>query len=77
MPRSNEIDSTEFIRNRMIERRDKALINMQFNDAVLFSHVIAALAYSIELEAKDTKQVATDSPLAAAIVVSAHSNKTR
>jgi len=48
--RSTEIDSTEVIRNAMIQRRNDALSAGNFDDAVLFSHVIAALAYCIELE---------------------------
>lgn len=57
MPRSTEIDSTEVIRSAMIQRRNQALKESNFWDAVLFSHVIAALHYCLELEGKaDDKQ---------------------
>ena len=55
MENLNEVDqqkltSTQVIREAMIERRDTALKESNFSDAVLFSHVIAALAYCIKLE---------------------------
>jgi hypothetical protein len=53
MSRSKEIDSTKVIREAMINRRDVALKNNNFIDSVLFTHVIAALAYCIELEEKN------------------------
>ena len=56
MARSTEIDTTTIIRDAMIERRNKALMDTNFDDAVLFSHVIAALAYCLELEEKESKR---------------------
>ena len=37
----------------MIERRDQALVKCEWDDTVLFSHVIAALAYCLQLESRD------------------------
>ena len=44
-PEPTEIDSVESIREAMIERRNKALIETNFNDAVLFTHCIGWLSF--------------------------------
>ncbi len=47
-----ETDSIESLRDAMIKRRNEAMKNWPegINDSVLFSHVIAILAYAKELE---------------------------